>query len=73
LEWSGYLRPTAAIAAPIQPDAVLTAIRLAIGPAPTISLICGLVLAYFYPITREMHQQIVLQLQERRDRDRDAS
>lgn len=69
LESSGYLRPTVAIPIPIQPEAVLTAIRLAIGPAPTISLIIGLILAYFYPITREMHQQIVLQLQERRDRD----
>jgi glycoside/pentoside/hexuronide:cation symporter, GPH family len=68
LEWSGYLRPTAEIAIPKQPEAVLDAIRFAIGPAPTISLICGLILAYFYPITREMHQQIVLQLQERRER-----
>ncbi len=72
LESSGYLRPTAAVVAPIQPEAVLNAIRLAIGPAPTISLIIGLILAYFYPITREMHQQIVLQLQERRDRDRNG-
>lgn len=68
LEWTGYIHPTVAVVAPIQPPAVLMAIRLAIGPAPTISLICGLILAYFYPITREMHQQIVLQLQERRAR-----
>jgi glycoside/pentoside/hexuronide:cation symporter, GPH family len=48
------------------PPAVLMAIRLAIGPIPTISLIGGLILAYFYPITREKHQQILLQLAERR-------
>jgi GPH family glycoside/pentoside/hexuronide:cation symporter len=70
LEWSGYLHPTAAVAAPIQPPAVLMAIRLAIGPIPTISLICSLILAYFYPITREIHQRILLQLQERRERER---
>jgi glycoside/pentoside/hexuronide:cation symporter, GPH family len=68
LEWTGYLHPTADVAAPIQPAAVLTAIRLSIGPVPTLSLICGLVCAYFYPISREMHQQILLQLQERRER-----
>ena len=46
--------------------AVLLAIRLAIGLIPTISLIGGLIFAYFYPITRERHQQILLQLAERR-------
>lgn len=68
LEWTGYLHPTAAIPIPDQPPAVLWAIRLAIGPIPTISLIGGLILAYFYPITREMHQQVLLQLAERRRR-----
>jgi glycoside/pentoside/hexuronide:cation symporter, GPH family len=66
LEWTGYISPTALVAAPVQPPAVLMAIRLAIGPIPTISLIGGLILAYFYPITRERHQQILLQLAERR-------
>jgi glycoside/pentoside/hexuronide:cation symporter, GPH family len=66
LEWTGYRHPTAAIPSPDQPFAVLMAIRLAIGPIPTVSLIGGLILAYFYPITRERHQQILLQLAERR-------
>ena len=67
LEWTGYDSNTQT-----QLPAVLMAIRLAIGPVPTISLISGLILAYFYPITRERHQQILLQLAERRkhlDRD----
>jgi len=67
LEWTGYLHPTTTIPVPDRPEAVITAIRLSIGPIPTISLICGIILAYFYPITREMHQQILLQLQERRE------
>jgi glycoside/pentoside/hexuronide:cation symporter, GPH family len=66
LEWTGYIPPTDLIPAPVQPSATLMAIRLAIGPIPTISLIVGLILAYFYPITRERHQQILLQLAERR-------
>lgn len=66
LEWTGYIHPTDAIPAPIQPPSVLLAIRLAIGPMPTIALIGGLIIAYFYPITRERHQQIILQLAARK-------
>jgi len=50
---------------PTQPASALFAIRIAVGPLPVICLIFGLVLTYFYPITREMHAQILLQLQER--------
>ncbi|MBV6625306.1 MAG: MFS transporter [Rivularia sp. (in: Bacteria)] len=51
---------------PVQPDTALSAIRIAIGPVPIVSLICGLFLTYFYPITREMHAEILLKLEERR-------
>ncbi|MBW4522900.1 MAG: MFS transporter [Scytolyngbya sp. HA4215-MV1] len=51
---------------PQQPESALTAIRVAIGPLPTIALILGLVLAYFYPITREVHAEILLKLRERK-------
>ena len=66
LEWTGYIKPTPEVALPQQPDAVLTAIRMAIGPIPTVSLIIGLVLVYFYPLTRDVHTQIRLQLNEQR-------
>ncbi|BAY17525.1 putative sugar transporter [Anabaenopsis circularis NIES-21] len=52
---------------PIQPESALTAIRFAVGPIPTVCLICGLVLTYFYPITREMHAEILLKLKARRE------
>jgi glycoside/pentoside/hexuronide:cation symporter, GPH family len=68
LERAGYISPTASVLSPTQPPAALLAIRLAIGPLPTISLIGGVILAYHYPITRERHQQILLQLAERRKR-----
>lgn len=66
LEWTGYIKPTETTPLPVQPDAVLTAIRVAIGPLPTLALLCGLILAYFYPITREVHQEILLKLRERK-------
>ncbi|WGV25604.1 MFS transporter [Halotia branconii] len=53
---------------PTQPDSALLAIRIAVGPLPTICLICGLILTYFYPITREMHAEIMLKLQERQNK-----
>ncbi|MBD2448825.1 MFS transporter [Nostoc sp. FACHB-152] len=53
---------------PIQPESALTAIRIAVGPIPTICLIGGLVLTYFYPITREMHAEILLKLRERQEK-----
>ncbi|MBW4649344.1 MAG: MFS transporter [Kastovskya adunca ATA6-11-RM4] len=66
LDWAGYIAPTAENLTPAQPEAVLWAIRIAIGPLPTIALIVGIILAYFYPITREVHAEILLKLQERR-------
>lgn len=54
-------------ALPIQPDSALQAIRFAVGPLPMIVLICGLVLAYFYPLTREVHAEIMLKLKERQN------
>lgn len=51
---------------PIQPDAALSAIRIAVGPIPIICLIGGLFLTYFYPITREMHAEMLLKLEEKR-------
>ncbi len=65
---AGYIKPTLEIPVPIQPDAVLEVIRVSIGPLPAVALICGLILVYFYPITREMHAEILLQLEERRKR-----
>lgn len=66
LDWAGFIETTAGQAAPVQPSAALLAIRLAIGPVPTFALIVGLFLAYFYPITREVHAEILLKLQERK-------
>lgn len=49
-----------------QPASALLAIRAAIGPIPAVFLVCGMIIAYFYPITREVYAEILLQLNERR-------
>ena len=65
LQWSGFQSTIPGQPAPDQPASALLAIRLAIGPLPTIALIGGLILAYFYPLTREVHAEILLKLRER--------
>jgi GPH family glycoside/pentoside/hexuronide:cation symporter len=59
LDWVGYIPKTAAN---LQPDNALLAIRTLIAPIPAIFLIGGLVLIYFYPITKSIHEEILSQL-----------
>jgi glycoside/pentoside/hexuronide:cation symporter, GPH family len=66
LGWTGYIKPESSLPLPVQPDAVLWLIRLSIGPLPTLALGVGLVLAYFYPITKEVHAAMLLRLAERK-------
>ncbi len=49
-----------------QSASALNAIRFFMGPVPLIFVICGVVLIYFYPVTREFHTEVMLKLTERR-------
>ncbi|WP_299485420.1 MFS transporter [Acaryochloris sp. IP29b_bin.137] len=66
LEASGFISPPPGEPIPNQPAAALWAIRVIIGPLPTVILLIGLLLAYFYPISREVHAEILLKLREKR-------
>lgn len=66
LEWAGFIERVPGDPIPVQPESALFAIRLAIGPLPTIVLIAGIILAYFYPISKEVHNEILLKLHERK-------
>lgn len=50
----------------IQPESALLAIRAFMGLVPLALLCCALVLCYFYPISRAVHSEILLRLDERR-------
>jgi glycoside/pentoside/hexuronide:cation symporter, GPH family len=65
LAFAGFREKTGCVQ-PEQPASAIEAIKWAIGPIPTVVLILGLVLAYFYPITQEKHAEILLKLHERR-------
>lgn len=68
LELAGFIEKIPGREIPVQPDSALLAIRIAVAPLPTIALVCGLILAYFYPLTSEVHAEIRLKLQERKKR-----
>jgi GPH family glycoside/pentoside/hexuronide:cation symporter len=67
LEASGFIKPIEGQPIPMQPESALWAIRLVVAPLPAIVLLAGIILAYFYPITREYHTKIRLQLQEKKN------
>ena len=58
LDYAGYVPNSTGQ----QPDSALWAIRMIIGPVPVALLTIGLIFAYFYPITRQVHQDILLKL-----------
>ncbi len=64
LEASGFVKEAVQ-----QPTSALNAIRFFMGPVPLVLLICGVILVYFYPITREAHAEIMLKLAERKRLD----
>jgi len=61
LEVTGYI-PNAAQ----QPAGAVLGIRFVIGPVPAVLLCLGIAIAFFYPLSREQHRQIVRELEERR-------
>lgn len=68
LHAAGFIEKVANQPNPEQPASALFAIRMVIGPLPTVALILGMILTFLYPITREVHAEIMLKLQERRQR-----
>ena len=67
LDSSGFLEPLLpGDPIPVQPESALQAIRFFMGPVPLLFVVCAAVLVYFYPLTREAHEEITLKLAERK-------
>lgn len=66
LQAAGYISHQAGIPEQPQPESALFAIRLAIGPLPTIALLIGIFFAWKFPITKESHADVLRKLDERR-------
>ncbi len=69
LDWSGYINSGINYNAELaQPASALTAIRWLLGPLPALVLLMGICFAIKYPITRDLHSNILLKLRSlRRD------
>lgn len=51
-KWSGYVAD-----APRQNETAITAIRIMVGPVPSLFLLGGIIFALFYPLTRQSHRE----------------
>lgn len=61
LDWSGFLSN-----APQQTESAVWAIRILIGPLPSVLLLGGILFAIYYPLTRESHAEARARLAARR-------
>jgi GPH family glycoside/pentoside/hexuronide:cation symporter len=61
LQWSGYVSNAA-----VQKPSAIFAIRLLIGPVPSVLLLGGIAFAAFYPLTRSRHAQARAEITARR-------
>ena len=68
LRWSGYVQPTAGNPAPPQPASALTALRLLVSIFPALLLTASIVVAWFYPITRQRYAAMRQELARRAER-----
>jgi GPH family glycoside/pentoside/hexuronide:cation symporter len=67
LGWFGYQSPPAGVTQFQQSGSALSAIRFMTGPVGTLFLCSAMVVAWFYPLTRERHARIRRLLARRRE------
>lgn len=72
LGWVGYQSPPEGATFFVQSPATLTAIRILIGPFGAALLLSAIVIAWFYPLTREKHRRIRRLLARRREKSQKA-
>ncbi|NEO87014.1 MAG: MFS transporter [Spirulina sp. SIO3F2] len=65
LELAGFIKQIPGQPVPEQPETALLAIRIVMSGFPAVVLLGGIVLAYFYPITKAYHEEIRAQLAAR--------
>ena len=66
--WFGYQSPPEGVTQFTQPDSALMALRILIGPAGALLLIGAIIMAWFYPLTREKHARIRRLLEKKKAR-----
>ncbi len=72
LGWFGYQSPPEGATHFVQPASALMAMRVLIGPFGALLLISAIVMAWFYPLTRERHARIRRLLARKKARTKDT-
>jgi GPH family glycoside/pentoside/hexuronide:cation symporter len=73
LGWFGYQAPPQGVVQFSQSARTLTAIRVLTGPVGALLLLSSILVAWFYPLTRERHARIRALLEKRRARRQSLS
>ncbi|MCJ7734482.1 MAG: glycoside-pentoside-hexuronide (GPH):cation symporter [Anaerolineales bacterium] len=68
LGWFGYVSPPEGVTVFQQSETTLLVIRILTGPFGAVLLLCSIVIAWFYPLTREKHARIRELLARRENR-----
>jgi GPH family glycoside/pentoside/hexuronide:cation symporter len=68
LGWFGYQTPTPGVTQFSQPASALMAMRVLIGPFGAMLLLSAILMAWFYPLTRERHARIRRLLERKKAR-----
>jgi GPH family glycoside/pentoside/hexuronide:cation symporter len=66
LDWAGYIKSVPGQPDAVQPESVLFALRVLVGPAGAVILLLSFVAVYLYPITKEKHAEIRAALDARK-------
>ena len=66
LDLAGYIKAVPGQPDPVQPDNVLLALRILVGPAGAVILLLSFVAVYLYPITKARHAEIKAELERRK-------
>jgi len=69
LGWMGYQTPPESAVTFMQPDAVLTGIRVLMGPVASLILVALLIVTWLYPLNRSRYERVQRLLVRRRQRD----
>lgn len=66
LDWAGYIPAEPGQPVPVQPEAVLSALRFLVGPAGAAIILLSFLAVYLYPINKQKHAEIKAQLEARK-------
>ena len=64
LELVGFVQPAFAGDIPVQSEGTIRGIRWLVGPIPVLFFLAGIVVLYFYPITKQRFDRVIQQIQE---------